>query len=804
MSSLIATISAESSEVLEFAGMPGGWTRLLALATLLALLVWVVWLYRREARAGASARLRATLAIFRCCVLLTLAGVWLEPVIASYTKRVVPARVAVLIDASASMALADAQGADGSVGTRAEQVARLLSTEDLDAVRRALPRDSADAAALLADGRHAWLKRIAARNELDLYSFGDEVARLPLPWRPAASGPSSSTPTQGHTDLGRAVLRIGEEAGESPLAGVVIFTDGALNRGMSAEDVAAYARRFKAPVYTVGVGRAVSPPNVRVAQLSAPATVSKGDPLELRVELDSEELEEMSARLELRVQRPGEAPRIVGERAVTLGGQTPRAAETFTLSADDAGSLLYTAHVEPIVDEVVQLDNTRTASVLVLDDRLRVLMVAGRPSYDFRQVAALLIRDRTIDVSCWLQSAEPQAIRDGDVEIRELPRKPEDLLQYDAVLLMDPDPREFDASWALTCKKLVDELGGGVLFQAGSHYSTRFLRDERLTDLVAMLPITPDPESDLRLSAQGSYRTRASPLVIPDDVRAHPLLALHPDPVVNQAVLASLPGVWWSLPVLREKSLATVLLRQAGSAAERNQGAVLLATQPFGAGRTVFLAYDGTWRWRSNAQRYFERFWIQTVRYLAQARRQGGSRRGVIVVDRDVVNIGEYVKIEARVLDPLFQPWLEPGVDGVVELGDGATTPIRLALIPGREGWYAGRVALDREGSAMIRIPVPGGGSESIIKHVQVQPPDVELRSLKMQEEALRRIADATGGSFLTLAQAGALPDRILNASQATTIPGPRRALWDRSWVMMLVAVLLCVEWALRRRNHLL
>jgi hypothetical protein len=276
---------------------------------------------------------------------------------------------------------------------------------------------------------------------------------------------------------------------------------------------------------------------------------------------------------------------------------------------------------------------------------------------------------------------------------------------------------------------------------------------------------------------------------------------------VNRAVWESLSGAWWYLPVLREKPLAAILLRGAGPTGSAAGGAapLLMTAQPFGAGRTLYLGFDGTWRWRATAERYFNRFWVQVVRYLSQARRQGVSRRGTIVLDRESYDVGQFGRVEARVLDSSFAPWQEPEIDGEVEAADGTRESIRLTSIPGREGWFSGRATFEQDGPAIVRIPLPGGArNEELVKHAQVQRPDVEMRTLRMRVEELSRLAQQTDGKYLPIAQARALPGEIRDASQSKTERGPRHALWDRTWVLGLIVGLLGVEWFVRRRNHLL
>ncbi len=799
----VAVVSERPLREFRLDGLPSGWLAFVALLALVGLCYAVVWMYRREGRAGASVQLRTSLAALRCGVILLLAAVWVNPVLATFIERTVTARVAVLVDASASMAISDA--ADPAATQPAANATRLAQVQEV------LTREQG-----------AWLRRIAQRNDLSLFAYGDNAVRLqsetPAAPPPSASQPSAADllrlPAHNRTDLGQAVTAALDDAGESRIAGIVVFSDGAINRGMAAEDLAAYLRRRQAPVYAVGVGAAQEPPNARVTNVAAPATAARSDPFEVRVELSASGVPPTPARLELvEVNVSSGAEKTIAARDVLLDPAQPPPVLPFRIANDTAGEYVYRARLDPLPGEAITQDNVRVANVTVSDSRLRVLIVAGRPTFDYRAVERLLERDATIDVSCWLQSAHAEAIRDGDIPIVELPRKPEDLLAYDAILLIDPNPAEFDSSLAITLRRFVDEFGGGLLLQAGPHFTTRFLKDPRLGDLVAMLPIVPEPDADVRLSEEGAFRTKAHPLEVPGELRSHPLLQLHSSEAANLRTWAALPGVYWYLPVEGVKPLATVTLRHSVARPRgESGGAPLMAVQPFGAGRVLFLGFDTTWRWRATAEPQFNRFWIQVVRYLAQVRTVAGNKRGAITLDRDAVNVGEYVKIEARVLDELFAAWTEPTVEAIVELPDGGRRPLLLSAIPGRDGWYSAQLAIEQEGTILLRVPLPGPATttqpdapeNNLRKYIRANRPDVEMRTLRLHEDVLRRLAEETGGRYLTLAEAERLPESIEKATEVTPIAGPKLELWDRGWLLFVLALLLGAEWFVRRRNHLL
>ena len=791
-------MSAEEQQVraFEFAGAPEGWFSILGLAAAALTVYAVIWLYRHESRGSAGRGLRLALAGVRLAALLLLVLIWLDPIMATIHIRNVPACVIVLADASTSMGIADAGGAaDELPRTRAEAVRELLRRDDGE-----------------------WLRRLAERNELRVYTFGDRPHRRALAssdsnsssaTRPASQPAWAWDATEDATDLGAALTRALDDARDQPIAALIVFSDGAFNRGMAVDALAAIARGARVPIYAISVGAAQEPPNLRVARLTAPRTGAQGDPLELRAQIEAAGLPRQRVTVEL-TRRPSDAAEdakdeVVETREIEVGDGAPADLD-FVVDADAAGEFVFSLRVAGPAQEAVERDNTRRVVVRVLDERLRVLLVAGHASFDYRRVTQLFERDGSIELSCWLQSADENALRDGDVPIDHLPRDPSEIFEYDVLLLMDPDPGELNSSWALAVRRLIDEFRGGVLFQAGPQYATRFLRDERLTDLLSILPVASDPDADVRISEQGAYRTSASPLAPPDEAWGHPLLRLNDDDDVNRRMWDALPGVFWYLPVLRERPLATVLLRHGGRAhAGRYGQPVLLSVQPFGGGRTAFLAFDSTWRWRATAEPYFNRFWIQLVRYLGQARRQGSNKRGSIELARDDVRVGDVLDVEVRMLDEKFLPWRAEEIAAEVRTEDGAARLLALKAIPARPGWFEARLAVDWTGPALIRTPLPDDAAGAgLTKYLYVEEPDLEFQTLRSRPDLMAQLADETSGAALKLADAEGLPGRIENGDRVLRSRGPDEPLWDNGWTMSLIALLLGVEWVVRRRHYLL
>lgn len=806
--------------VTELRWAPEGWWGL-GLALLLLFLLWAVaWMYRHEGRAGATTRARMAMAVVRCLVLVILAVILLEPVRVRILRQWIDSYTIVLMDDSASMGLADAYRNE-------EEAARVRGVLGEGA---ALPARRVDVTEpLLRREDHRFLRELADRNRVRVFRFGDEaelIGAIPAAWergRPGEDGskedssadsvdPMSWKPAAADstTNVERAVRRSVESLGGAPIAAVVVVSDGGFNRGAGPEEVGRFARERRIPIHVVGVGDPARPRNVRVADVLAPENAFQNDPFAVTATLHAQGLEGEAVRVALRERdaAQGGDSTVVDSRSVILGPDGPAGEVRFERKQDRTGRFSYVIEVEPVEGEAVLDDNAGQTAVNVLDSRTRVLLVSSMPSWEYRYVSRLLQRDDTFELSCWLQSADLAAVRDGDVIIDHLPRQADELFDYDVILLMDPDPSELDGDWARLMDTFVARNGGGVLFAAARTHASAFMRAEDLKPLRDMLPIVPDPDVDLVLNQIGHYQLSSQPVEIPGTSFSHPVLRMGDDAAASRLAWSGVGDVHWHYPVLREKPAATVLMRH-GDARMRNShgGHVLAAAQYVGAGRTAFLAIDGTWRWRREGVEMFDRFWVQLIRHLSEGRLLGGGKRGAILTEADRFHPGDAVNVTARLMDERYEPLERDEVEARVVV-DADPRSFSLRPRSGQPGWYEGRVVVDKIGEHRITIELPGveaGESQEISKEILVTRPDLEILKPQMDRAALTALAEnSMGGRYFHVDEAGALPDLVPDLHEEVPVRSRPTTLWDRWQTLALLVGLLSVEWALRKWHHLL
>jgi len=334
------------------------------------------------------------------------------------------------------------------------------------------------------------------------------------------------------------------------------------------------------------------------------------------------------------------------------------------------------------------------------------------------------------------------------------------------------------------------------------------MRDRSLRPLHDLLPVTLDPEADLILNEIGHYQKSGSPLSIPAAAYGHPVMKLAEDPASTRLEWQGVGDIYWHYPVRREKPVATVLMRH-GDPRMRNTsgGHVLAAVQYVGAGRTAFLAFDGTWRWRRYSVKLFDRFWVQLIRHLAEGKLLGGAKRGMLLTESNRYSLGEAVTVTARLLNRQYEPLQQDQVTVRWDI-EGDRGDLVLTARPDRSGWFEGRFVPDRTGGYRLNLKMTEPGSTAlteVTREFRVTRPNLEILKPQMDRARLRTLAEQSfGGRYFEVDEAGTIPDLIPDLHEEIPIRSRPTTLWDNGLTLALLLTLLSIEWAIRKWNRLL
>src|SRR6185312_7387445 len=89
---------------------------------------------------------------------------------------------------------------------------------------------------------------------------------------------------------------------------------------------------------------------------------------------------------------------------------------------DETGQFVYTVSVTVLPGEAVTANNSRSFVLKVIRDRMRVLLVVGRPSWDERFLRGLLKQDPNVDlVSFFILRSSTNNTKAGENELSLIP-----------------------------------------------------------------------------------------------------------------------------------------------------------------------------------------------------------------------------------------------------------------------------------------------------------------------------------------------------------------------------------------------
>lgn len=753
-----------------FERSPPAWIWVLLLA---AIIVAVIWSLRGTRLSPAR---RVVLCVLRGALLLLLALLAAGPMLTLPRERIEPDWIVVLCDRSRSMLIPDGV-VDGA----------------------AAPRD-AQLAEALAKSSETW-RELASKRTLLFLGFDAGVRDLET----SADGSPVLGPADGTaTEIGPALASALERVAARPVSGIVFFSDGrttaaperALLRRLSGEGVR---------VHVVPLGAAEASGDHAIRGVEAPQRAFVQDQIPVEVDLVRSPTVGGALRVKLIDEATGRLldarefdDADMGARSITLVG-----------SAEIPGEREWRVEIEPDGRDLVSENNVRRIKLDVVDRPIRVLYVEGYPRWEYRYLKNLLVRERGIESSVMLLSADRDFAQEGNAPIARLPRTASEFAPFDLIILGDVAAGAFSQSQLEAIKEIVARRGAGLLWIAGPRFVPRTWKGSILEE---MLPFkgTLEPERfDDPVTMRRTDRAARLGLLRVGDDEEHPWPAALEDPSSGWSKLE------WAqrLESADLKPTAEVIAETASG--DGDHASPLLVTMRYGAGESMYFATDETWRWRyGRGETIPERLWLQVIRHLARSSIGRGDRAVQLDVEPRQVEAGDPVRIELTLLDPSASATvagskMEVEIAPVGPAGGGAppggaaeVQHVELAPVAEVPGRFSTTIFPDRTGR--YRVSAPGILTSEGAVDLEVSRRDLEIMRPETDHPLLAQIAHSTGGTVLAatdvtrLTGADMLPNRAVSVEQPLT-----QTLWDTPIALILLIVIPALEWTIRRWSRL-
>ena len=736
---------------------------------LVALIVGGVWLTYLKTTRPLSTVWKTFFVVTRSSVLVILLFCLLRPVITTFQVAPQETYLGMLVDDSQSM-----------------------SIEDLNAGQSR--RQGIEEAIF----RNGLLDELSESFQIRTFRFDKETQRI--------AGLDGLTEEGTASSIDQALKYVDDQLNGLPLGGLVLVTDGADNGENDPVNQAQDFGNRQIPIFTVGVGQEEIPQDSGIVDVTAAKTVLEGSVFNVSVAIDHRGYEGQEVELSI-MDRDNQ----VESEVVILGAEgVPRRYE-LQLNPERPELIVYDLEVELQTGEIIEQNNSYSFLVDNTEKQaLDILYIEGHPRNEYKFIRRAVEDDRSLRLATYLQTGPEKFYRQGVESPTELssgfPRDKETLYQYEAIILGDIEENFFNADQLQMIEDFVAERGGGFLMSG--MVDVEFIS----SPIADILPVTLVEENFLPPHLRGGIRRGEHPtgeLYFPrltNNGEFSPLLRLSTDDSENLNLWRQFPELQGVYVTGRIKPGATVLLEHP-LLQYQNQALPVIASQRYGSGRSISVNTASTWRWQMmqpSADLSHETIWRQILRWLSVT----APERITIEFDQEFYNVGDEVNGAVKVLNDQYEPDNDAALWMQTTNPMDQSTDIPMEWNIEEEGVYGASFTVEDEGVYSLLIDVASAAGDASADSSEkraafvVTPSLREYTNAEMDAGLLARIADASGGSYFSLAESDGLADAVEFTPNAYSRE-VQIDLWDQPWLLGLLIMIMCIDWIARRMRGL-
>ena len=772
-------------------GLAHGWATALVVALGVAALVAVFLSFRSSH--DLPRRRRVTLLFVRLGAIAAVFALILQPELRLLKTAKVPTRAVIMVDLSASMSVKDTEQG---------------------VTRWAWARDYADRLA-------AALKKRAGDIAVEVTAFDSAPRPMPNSSESAAASdtpPLPKIPWGNRTDIGASIAALPSRHPGETLSTVVVVSDGADHGGLKRELAAgvpptALQGLGGATVYTAQAGVPELFRDVGVGDLRVDDFGFVHNPVKVEADIDVVGYDGKRVPVTISSDQG-----VITTKTITAKGPDYHEKVEFEITPRRTGTFTYTVSTARYSDEAVDSNNARPFAIKVIRDKIRVLHIAGMPSWDEKFLRQLLKNDPNVDLVSFFILRTPNDANQYPTEAYSLIPFPTDELfnerlnTFDLVIFQDFTYKNYftyNANLYLSALRDFTRKGGAFVmiggansFGAGSYEGT---------PIEDILPVTVaggggEPESTLDDANWTMQLTDAG--------KVHPVTQLDFDAADNAKDWASLPPMTGYHKDLVARDDATVLGVVPGKRGPSGAPLPAIAVRKVGDGRSMIINSDTSWKWnfgniaRGGTAAPYLKFWQNAIRWLIK---DPDLKQVRVLMDKDNFHAGEDVRGKVVAVGTGYAPLKGVPVKLTISAespqADDYAPPQVPAGATGDDGEYRFQVPANARGVFRVKaeVQLPDGSVEKDDTVFAFDTEDPELEHAQVDPTLLEALAKAGGGEVLPSDPVAAAAKIQLPPAPPTRIVGERRlGLWDRPLVLLLALALAGGEWFLRRRWGLL
>lgn len=563
--------------------------------------------------------------------------------------------------------------------------------------------------------------------------------------------------------------------------GLVLLTDGHDFELTNPAKTAELAKARRIPIYALPLGNRgyVRDVSVNITNFEPYSYIKQKAHISASLRLIGCEQEELTVQL-LR------SNEVVKTMQVNAGRESEIPVD-FQVTEAEPGQYEYEVRVLPLRNELETRNNSAITFLNVIDQRIRVLLLEGSPSWDTTFLRRSLMQNDKIDLDAIVQYTGDKArrIRKADTPgevldqrgMSELntPSTLADFNSYDVVILGKSVDKFLDGGRMQMLTSFVRDHGGALIFSRGKAF-----QGESELDPVSWTAKGSD-HIHFQIGREGRL---LSPFRVLSDQPGG--LGALPEPIAVQLAIAP-------------KTLAA----SVAEAQDTDRGSVFpgMVHRRFGRGQIFSVAVDGLWRWSFNpkamaSNNVYDRFWDQLVLWMVAGDDNAPSQDYTFRANTANLLVGSklYLRLACRDNKHALK-------QAAVTIYYGDSPVERIPLAPRESDDFTHLIAVyqpEKTGRYRAVVALPDGKEQEV--KWMVFDENLEEKEVAADVPYLKTLCELSGGKLLTAEELGKLANTPPSFAGELKPKFRTTSLWDRWTFFYVICGVLGLDWYLRRR----
>ncbi|HHT9138703.1 MAG TPA: glutamine amidotransferase [Candidatus Wunengus sp. YC60] len=609
-----------------------------------------------------------------------------------------------------------------------------------------------------------------------------------------------------NTDIAQILKLLKKRYEGKSVKGYLVFSDGADTVQIPSsvnklEFISNLAKDHSAPFFTFSPGGNMEVRDVAISNISYDSFTFVRSPWKADVTIKVLGYKDLKLPITLK-----QGNDIISSKVLNTGEESELHID-LSFTPYTTGTYLYTISIPVQPHEAITENNQVSFMVKVVRDKIRIMHVCGRPSWDERFLRRVLKSDPNIDLISFFILRTPTDVSEArNDELSLIPFPVDELFtqalsSFDLVIFQNFDYRPYDSSffrfshYLNNLQKFVTEQGGGFVMIGGDISFSQGGYDG--TAIEDILPVNLYTEKD-------SIDTTRLKAVITNDGLKHPVTTLDDNADRNVAI-------WKDLPELDGCNVTTQLKSDAVPLViyPTKESNPLISIWDVGLGRCMAITTDSLWRWNflsvgnGGSNRHYIKFWQNAIKWLIKDPTLNPIR---VTVNKETFLPDEEVQIKIEVLGRNYQPMEGVQLDIDVSNEFSGKSIFFAKETTDSNGQYKFTIKNDIEGYYIVKASAKKEndeiGQDYAVFNIAIE--NKEFKDTSIRRDILAKLSEVSGGKYFDLPAKNIEEKVSIENPSIVKLVGRRQiSLWDNGYVFMMILAIVSIEWWIRKRSGL-